>query len=469
MHSNAPRVLLVSTDRQLLRQLSAVLARSGYEAQPAADPQHAETALAVDPPELLILDVATTRPRDLKLLQARSMQEGRKPPYCVLLVDDPTSKDVLRGLESGANDFVGKPVRYGELLARLRQGVRFIRCERELLEQVGRDQAAGLPGSAVLGQRLRQALARDGDKRPRVAVAVVELDFFAQIQSLYGVAAGNEVRKSAAETLQRAAGDSATVWRLGSGRFGVLLPGASIDEAVAWAEKARQELGEMETAVEPQTMRITASFGVTDCDVESPDADEIVRRAFNALRRAKMSGHDCVEPWDESTEEADSHDSSTPVRFLRNSVARDIFSPCPLVLHQDDALPDGAAMLQRVQLPGLPVVDGQGSFVGLLAREAIAQSPAAETGKKVGDRLTRNVPTFEEDAEFIALVEHFARDRESIAVVLRSGRPTGLLTADHLVAPVSEAGREACGTDKPGEGGESLPTANAAAGAAGMC
>lgn len=447
MDSKAPSVLLASSDRQLVRQLSGVLVHAGYRVEQASQIQHAEMVLAVDPPELLILDVPAAQPQPLRLLQAATGQEDCQPPFVVLLVAEPTAGSLMRYLEAGANDFVAKPVNYGELLARLRQGIRFRQCERQLLQAVAADATVRLPSRSALADRLQYEFKRGADSPPRAAVAIVELDFFAYLRRQHGEAAGKTMLETVADVLRHAPGESELIGSSGSGCFSVLLPGVSAVEGQAWAESMRKQLGQTHIALDRHALGVTASVGVADCQIDPFDPDAIVQRALEALKQARMSGHDCVVCWDEALEAADQNEASTPVRLLRNATAHDIFSPWPFVLNFDDSLVGAMSLLERTGLPGLPAVDQQGDFLGLLDRDAFDPSGSTEPGAKVGDHLTTDIQTFDEEDNFVTLVEHFADDRESVAVVLRNRRPTGLLTADHLVAPVSEAGSDTFASD----------------------
>ncbi len=126
----AGRLLLVDDEPQILRALIPALSAAGYEVDTAATGEAAIGKMAADPFDVLILDLGLPD-MDGKAVIAR-IREWSDAPIIVLSARDLESEKI-DALDLGADDFVNKPVGVGELLARIRAGLRG--RERRFLSQ----------------------------------------------------------------------------------------------------------------------------------------------------------------------------------------------------------------------------------------------------------------------------------------------------------------------------------------------
>ncbi len=112
-------VLLVGEDRSFLRHLSKALHAFGYEVREAADRAQVLAAVDAEHPALVLLDAEPAADSALELCRAIGLRKAAAPSFTLLLVDSPSPELVIEALEAGVDDFLTRPVVYGELLARL--------------------------------------------------------------------------------------------------------------------------------------------------------------------------------------------------------------------------------------------------------------------------------------------------------------------------------------------------------------
>jgi len=235
------------------------------------------------------------------------------------------------------------------------------------------------------------------------------------------------------------------VYALGGDRFVVLLPGVVEEAAASWAERMRETVAELEFPLKGQTLRITASCGVAAGATEE-DSERLSWNALEALRSAKSSGRNCVARFGEFAAESDIDDAIAPLKVLQDSVARDLFIPCNLELRGDDSLAEVAGLFRRTRLPAFAVVNGRGELAGLLSESAV-RAARSSGAARVADAMSADVTTFDEWTDFLTLLQYFAQHPEAVAIVVRDGRPTGLLTADSLLAPVDSTEKHPAAED----------------------
>ncbi|MEM5385959.1 response regulator transcription factor [Paraburkholderia phymatum] len=116
------RILLVEDDDLIGSGLEVALRNAGFTVDWARDGQHAEVALATTPYVLLILDLGLPKLSGMDLLKGLRLR-GNDIPVLVLTARD-TAADKVRGLDAGADDYIGKPFDLAELVSRCRALIR---------------------------------------------------------------------------------------------------------------------------------------------------------------------------------------------------------------------------------------------------------------------------------------------------------------------------------------------------------
>lgn len=136
--------VLVADDSKLERtMLEHILSREGFPLVMAADGHQAVEVLK-DPaaPRMVLLDWVMPGPNGPEIVQWLREQPHGGSAYVVLLTAKDSADDIVRGLDAGADDFMSKPFRADELLARLRAGARVLWLQQQLAGEVARLAAA---------------------------------------------------------------------------------------------------------------------------------------------------------------------------------------------------------------------------------------------------------------------------------------------------------------------------------------
>jgi diguanylate cyclase (GGDEF)-like protein/PAS domain S-box-containing protein len=170
-----------------------------------------------------------------------------------------------------------------------------VQLEQELTHQAFHDSLTGLANRGLLRDHLTQALARARRSENPVAVLLVDLDGFKQVNDSLGHAIGDEVLRSVARRFATVTRPSDTLARLGGDEFALLTE--DIDELRAGALAARL----LDSLTDPvsasgRTLRIGASVGiVVNASDDVIDADDLLRRADVAMYAAKSAGRNRFE------------------------------------------------------------------------------------------------------------------------------------------------------------------------------
>jgi two-component system KDP operon response regulator KdpE len=118
MHEN---ILIIDDEVQIRRLLEITLSANGYKVIEASTGKEGIALAASLQPVLIILDLGLPDIDGLDLL--KKLREWYQKPIIILSVRN-SEEDIVKALDYGANDYLTKPFRTGELLARIRVGIR---------------------------------------------------------------------------------------------------------------------------------------------------------------------------------------------------------------------------------------------------------------------------------------------------------------------------------------------------------
>ncbi|HUI53382.1 MAG TPA: diguanylate cyclase [Bryobacteraceae bacterium] len=304
MEATHPRKVLAAEDNPVFQSmLRSMLTKWGYEAVIARDGNEAWEALqAPDGPRLAVLDWMMPGMDGVEICR-RIRAESREPyVYILLLTARCDCQDLVEGMDAGADDYLTKPFQPHELRVRLRAGRRLLDLHEQLLEtrealreQATHDGLTGLLNRCAILETLRVELVRASREHHALALLMVDLDRFKQVNDTHGHLAGDAVLHEAARRMKAAIRRYDALGRYGGEEFLMVLPGCGSAAAFAQAERIRDAVAAEPYYTGSQVLRMTCSVGVSSRPFpNTEDADALIREADLALYRAKDSGRNQV-------------------------------------------------------------------------------------------------------------------------------------------------------------------------------
>jgi two-component system cell cycle response regulator len=250
--------------------------------------------------DLIVLSLAISGEDPLKLTSSLRAADATREVPMLLIAEPEEHERLLRGFDLGANDWLVLPLDANELRARARNQIRRKFYQDRLRADLGRalelaltDSLTGLYNQRYLIRHLRGLLAASPERE--VAVLMLDVDHFKQVNDEYGHAVGDRALRAIGETLRANTRVFDSLARYGGEEFVVVLPGSNPDESVAAAERLRAAVEAMTFAPVPGRLyRLTISIGVAcgGTGTETPEA--LLRDADVALYAAKRAGRNRV-------------------------------------------------------------------------------------------------------------------------------------------------------------------------------
>jgi two-component system cell cycle response regulator len=221
-------------------------------------------------------------------------------PIAIFVLADPgTEVTAVQSLEMGAHDYILRPLRPVEVLARLERGLKFLRERVRLRALADTDALTGLANFRALTNRLDQEIRRSLRYGYSLAVVMVDLDHLKQLNDGFGHEEGNRAIVALSDHLRRNLRDADFAARFGGDEFIAILPYQTEQEAAVFAERVRQGVASIRLALagdQLATFQLSISVGIAATHVldESPTAESLLARADSALYEAKRAGRNRI-------------------------------------------------------------------------------------------------------------------------------------------------------------------------------
>jgi len=436
MSSDNTRVLIVDDDPAMLRILSAWLEKAGYRVQTFEDSRAALALIEDDPPDFLITDWEMPHMTGLELCRHVRELKLTHYIYTIFLTVRSTPKEMIEGLEIGADDFLSKPVHQGELLARIRAGARIIELERRLCQMARTDYLTGLVTQRVFYEALDKEWARVERTGAPLSCVMMDLDFFKKVNDVHGHPAGDAVLRKVAELLRCNSRTTDIPCRYGGEEFCILLPETNEESATQWAERIRRQLAQATVSTGAGDIQITASFGAAERRDDTPRAETLVDQADQALLYAKQSGRDRVVRFESLTDSSAVDAEHAAEQGLFAGVrAQDVMYPIVHSLREDETVGQAADFFLRLQANAACVIDAEGNLAGILSeKDLLAAMLSPDCWEMpLRDVMKPHVICYDADTPVQMIYQFLCRVSIRQVVILRDARPVGTISRAALL------------------------------------
>jgi two-component system cell cycle response regulator len=236
--------------------------------------------------------------------QIRSLERTRNIPILAIAEADNTAR-LARGLEIGVNDFLLRPVDRNELLARVRTQIKKRRYTERLRDNVQTsielaitDGLTGLSNRRYMETHLRTLVDQSAARNKPITVLVLDIDYFKAINDSYGHDAGDDVLREFALRMRKATRNIDLACRYGGEEFVIVMPETDMAVATVVAERLRRRIATEPFAIQQgaRHLEVTISIGIAALSSAGDNAASILKRADQALYRAKRDGRNRVVP-----------------------------------------------------------------------------------------------------------------------------------------------------------------------------
>lgn len=264
-------------------------------------------------PDLILLDILMPTMNGIAVCKALKSEPATKNIPVIFITAITEAREVVRGFESGGQDYITKPFYSPELCARVKAHLDLKQSQEKLLEYAYElemknqqlqkltdklertamtDFLTGLPNRRSMTRALTKRLNQLYKKQSAVVI-LADIDNFKQVNDTYGHDCGDEMIREVSQTMQSVVGQEGVIARWGGEEFLVLLYNAKLQHGQLMAEKVRQEIEKTVFRYKDSALFLTLTLGVAELD-GMVGVDASIKKADQALYKGKNTAKNCV-------------------------------------------------------------------------------------------------------------------------------------------------------------------------------
>jgi two-component system cell cycle response regulator len=295
------RILVAEDSRVQATLTCGALRDAGCVVRLEADGRAALAALDEEQFDLLVTDWMMPGFDGIELcrtVRAREEQAGRL--YILFLTSLDGKEQIVEALSAGADDYLAKPFDPGELIARVRAGLRLaqlqsrLRAANDVLSRLAMtDSLTELANRRAFDDLLAMEAAAFDRHGVPFCIARIDVDRFKSVNDTHGHDAGDELLSGFARAMRDGIRDGDLAARMGGDEFALLLRACELDDAVPICERVREQLAGVRVRHANGHVSATASIGIAQSQNGAP-VEETLARADEALYTAKRQGRNSI-------------------------------------------------------------------------------------------------------------------------------------------------------------------------------
>jgi len=296
------RILLVEDQESSVARIVETLQKN-HHIEVISDPNEALIKVPEKGCELLIVSLSLNNFDGLRLCsQLRSMESTRNLSILMLIEPDDHTK-LLRGLDIGVNDYLMRPVDRNELLARVRSQLKRRRYTDQLRDNVEQsmelaitDSLTGLFNRRYMEGHTATLVEKAANRGKEISIIILDIDYFKAVNDTHGHDVGDEVLKEFSKRILQSIRNIDMACRFGGEEFVLIMPDTDLSYAFMVGERIRQSIAAatFDVGLESGKLEITCSVGVACLEQVDDTPESILKRADQALYRAKNDGRNRV-------------------------------------------------------------------------------------------------------------------------------------------------------------------------------
>jgi two-component system, cell cycle response regulator len=296
------RILIVDDRQSSYERLVATLTTE-HDVDVETDPSEALFHAAEGNYDLLIVSLGLQDFDGLRLCsQVRSLERTRSTPILAVAEPDNNAR-LVRGLEIGVNDYLIRPIDKNEMLARVRTQIKKKRYTERLrdnvqasIEMAITDALTGLFNRRYMETHLSALVEQAANRAKPIAVLIVDIDFFKSVNDSHGHDAGDDVLREFALRIRKSIRNIDLACRYGGEEFVIVMPETDMGVATLVAERLRRRIAAEPFAIQQgaRSLEVTISIGIAALGAPGDNAAGMLKRADQALYRAKRDGRNRV-------------------------------------------------------------------------------------------------------------------------------------------------------------------------------
>lgn len=312
------RLVIVDDEVEIVRLIAELMSDHPYEIVTFVEGEEALRWIEKEDFNVIVTDLKMRPVDGLQIM--RSARENNPLCEIIMITGFATIDSSIEALRGKVFDFLEKPINLEQLERSVQNAFRRTRlarenaelverlskqnellekqveeATRELQDQTVKDYLTGLNNYRFFINSLTTEISRSVRYNRSLSLVMLDLDFFKRYNDALGHLAGNQALRTVAHIIRSQVRENDMVVRYGGEEFAIILPETTKKEAVPIVTRIQASLRERNFSYRLSNdtkALLTISAGIADYPSDADELDSLVRKADDALYKAKQAGRD---------------------------------------------------------------------------------------------------------------------------------------------------------------------------------
>lgn len=285
-NAHQPTILVVDDSESNIEMVLAIL--DNYDVIPATSGKDALDMVANEPIDLILLDIMMPKMSGFDVCKKLKESEETKDIPVIFLTAQKDEDSIESAYLAGGVDYVTKPIKPVELLARVKVHLNLQHLIQKLEYLATRDSLTGIYNRRKFFKLAEKMFTKYDE---HLYAIMLDIDFFKKVNDQFGHNAGDIVLKQTTDIISSLLPSNSIFGRLGGEEFAVVLTASSDDSVVTLLDNIVTTYANTSIKIDStQSVQCTLSCGMTPKDEFIDSIDDLLKEADAALYEAKQTG-----------------------------------------------------------------------------------------------------------------------------------------------------------------------------------
>ncbi|HEY5585770.1 MAG TPA: response regulator [Ruminiclostridium sp.] len=285
------KILLIDDDITILKLLENAFTLEGYKVYICDDSASAMDTVAITRPDIIILDIMMPKLSGYEILEKIKTKPEYSDMHVIFLSAKADVDDKIKGIKSGADDYIIKPFIIREVITRVEM---IMRRSDNYREKLLKDCLTDAYSRYYFNLRIAEEMERFRRNGTIFSIAFVDMDHFKYINDQYGHQTGDHVLKELVSHIADGIRKCDSIYRYGGEEFVILMPDTTEENAYTVIDRLRQRFACRPILVGGANLNVTFSAGIKQVRDIDESVEQLISDSDKAMYYAKRCGRNRV-------------------------------------------------------------------------------------------------------------------------------------------------------------------------------
>ena len=286
MLKSVPNILIIDDNPSNIDFLLGLLTE--YDISTAVDGERALDQIAQEIPDLILLDVSMPGMDGYEVCSIIKSDPKTKNIPILFLSANTDAESIVKGFDVGGVDYITKPYRPREVLARVETHLKLKLLRDELEKMAYEDPMTGIANRRRFFEKANTLFIEARSGSYPLYLFVIDIDRFKEINDTFGHDVGDEVIKVFVDIVKKELGEESCFSRFGGDEFVIMMTRMSEEKALSVARKIHDNISKPQLLLGSE-VKFTVSMGIAELKHFDDNIDALIKRADVSLYKEKRS------------------------------------------------------------------------------------------------------------------------------------------------------------------------------------